>query len=603
MPKFLTNIITVIFSKGEGEMEAKALLFDTRSIQRYIYSGNRLKTNIGASYLVDQVFKEVLINKILKGNNGNLGFSPETVDDSRYESESLVDWSRLDKPCTVAYMGGGNALLLFREDTENGIEKKTVEAFSSELLVSRPGLHIGAAFGNLDISTKESFKKGIDDLYLQLKHNQATVFPQVNVPYTGLTLSCEVNGEAANFCDTIDLMGKSEKKESGPRFFSQETAVKTKAEQVASKELRLKFEKLFNSTEVEEAFKNYEFPRALDEMGQKRNEARGNYIAVVHIDGNNMGQKFRLLAEDLEARRRLAIDIKTKTEGSFALLLKDILKQCESGAYKEELELEPKKKGSSISEKKKILPIRPLILGGDDVTFICPAKVALTYTKQLMEILLKEPPEGIAKIDSPAARRMDSCAGIAILPTSYPFFRGYELAEQLCDAAKKSMRRLLKEIPKAQEATATTEDLRGTSWLDFAILHGEQAPTLEQIREREYSGMRGMMHFGPYQVGNTQEASPYNIENLIDCVHQFQKGAKDVENSSTALPMNKIKELRNVLQKGKDEADRFLMQMERLGQKLPLIDDWKDYAGSLWHDKKTPYVDAIEMMDFIPKEV
>ena len=28
---------------------------------------------------------------------------------------------------------------------------------------------------------------------------------------------------------------------------------------------------------------------------------------------------------------------------------------------------------------------------------------------------------------------MDSCAGIAILPTSYPFFRGYVLAEQLCE--------------------------------------------------------------------------------------------------------------------------------------------------------------------------
>ena len=30
-------------------MRYKAILFDTRSIQSYIFSGNQLKTNIGAS--------------------------------------------------------------------------------------------------------------------------------------------------------------------------------------------------------------------------------------------------------------------------------------------------------------------------------------------------------------------------------------------------------------------------------------------------------------------------------------------------------------------------------------------------------------------------
>ena len=33
-------------------MKYKAILFDTRSIQNYIFAGNRLKTNIGASYIV-----------------------------------------------------------------------------------------------------------------------------------------------------------------------------------------------------------------------------------------------------------------------------------------------------------------------------------------------------------------------------------------------------------------------------------------------------------------------------------------------------------------------------------------------------------------------
>lgn len=67
--------------------------------------------------------------------------------------------------------------------------------------------------------------------------------------------------------------------------------------------------------------------------------------------------------------------------------------------------------------------------------------------------------------------------------------------------------------------------------------------------------------------------------------------------------MSKIKEMRNVLQRSEDEAVRFIEQMRRLGQKLPSVADWSVYEESLWYKKETPYVDAIEMMEFFPKEV
>ena len=37
----------------------RAILFEIRSIQRYIFSGNRLRTNIEASYLVAHVFDDI----------------------------------------------------------------------------------------------------------------------------------------------------------------------------------------------------------------------------------------------------------------------------------------------------------------------------------------------------------------------------------------------------------------------------------------------------------------------------------------------------------------------------------------------------------------
>ena len=48
-----------------GNMVA-AVLLDTRSIQKYVFGCNELKTNVGASYIVDKIFEELLAEKILK---------------------------------------------------------------------------------------------------------------------------------------------------------------------------------------------------------------------------------------------------------------------------------------------------------------------------------------------------------------------------------------------------------------------------------------------------------------------------------------------------------------------------------------------------------
>ena len=128
------------------------------------------------------------------------------------------------------------------------------------------------------------------------------------------------------------------------------------------------------------------------------------------------------------------------------------------------------------------------------------------------------------------------------------------------------------------------------------ILHGEQAPTLEQIRLREYTGARGNLHFGPYRVGNANK-SRYNIENLISCTTQFPY----------VMAHGKIKELRGVLQRGKSETEKFLKQLANQGQEVPKIPTWQTCIKDLlWSEEKlprTPYVDAIELMDFYSPEV
>ena len=543
----------------------QAILFDTRSIQRYIYAGNRLKTNIGASYLVKHVFSDVLVPVLAKDF---------TVDADTWKVKFPEEKLGQKKQAVFAANGGGNACVIFSADVDKDQLRQVVASFSRQLLVEMPGLHIGAAIGSIRLEPSY-FKNDLKDLFQELKANQSLVFPQVSVPYTGLTLRCPVNGETANFYDANGKVLKG-----GQNFCSQETAIKTMAAGEAQKELEDAV------SETSDICQRYEFPMEFEELGQIRDDK--NYYAIVHIDGNNMGEKFRGTATQQE-RSHLSDQVQKKTWGSFLKLLESI--DAEYSQYLENHILDLGGKSSSGGQGKPYLPIRPLVIGGDDVTFVCPAKMAIPYAKRFMEVMMAK--DSVADITDERAKQIDSCAGIAMLKTTYPFFRGYTLAEQLCDAAKQEMR-------------SRRETLGASCWLDYAILHGEQAPTLEAIREQEYTGAQGKeggLHFGPYQINNAENKGSAkehrkDIENLLQAVSQL-RGKK------ACMAHGKTKDLRLVLQRDKSAVHQFIVQLKHLGQDLPQIPAWDDYLDEkqmLFINGETPYVDAVEMMEFLPEE-
>ncbi len=514
-------------------MSVWAILFDTRSIQRYIFSGSKLRTNIGASYIVSNVFQRVLVDDILKRRYGEV--------DERWIN-SVVDFSsEPEKSCQVAYIGGGNALILFREADQGECESIVYE-FTKKLLYKYPGLQTGVAIGKLDFSTEAAFHETNQRLYNQLKQNQSTVFPQVNVPYTGITHICDVNGEAANAY-------WYEEGASG-RYVSRETWAKNDAEREAQRKLEDEFTNVLGG--------KFNFPRKLENMGQTPGE---NYIAAVHIDGNNMGLKFEIL--NLTERIELSKKVEKKVHRAFASLLGEIV-----GEYKDYAS------SLQLAEEAGLtcVPIRPIILGGDDITFLCAAKAALSYTVRFMKAMMDKKNEDDISIDC--------CAGIAIQRTSYPFFRLYELAEQACGEAKKEAHKCI-----------------GSSWLDFVLLHGEQAPTLAEIRTAEYSGawIRNL-HFGPYEVAG-DSTSERNISHLMECVYKLNQDVR-----KRKLARNKLKEMRYQLQMGEHDIYAFLEQLRHTGKNMPPVSGWQAYQESLWamrgEQRCTPYLDAVEMMDY-----
>jgi len=541
-------------------VDFKAILLDTRSIQQYIFSGNQLKTNIGASYLVDKLFSDALIRAV------KTVCGEQSVDSTTWEELPHPNWEQMDTICRVGYIGGGNALLLFRPETAEQILRDVVSTFTKTALIEYPGLHTGAAIGTISMDNDGNFTTddhgmtGLDKLHSILKNTQNTVFPEVSLPYTGLTLSCVNNGETANAYDEEDN-----------RFYSWEVEKKIQAaskrdgkDAPAETELIRKLQSALLPEDREYFLNGWAFPTKFDELGQKEAE---DYFAIIHIDGNNLGKKFRG-CKTLTERKNMSISIRQKTIKAFCELIDHIVHEYDDYSF---LKLKVRSNGE------RLLPIRPLILGGDDITFVCHAKLAVRYASFLMNELQNND--------------IDSCGGIAILPTSYPFFRGYEMTEQLCGAAKKRMR---------QEMDQNTN---GSCWLDFAILHGEQAPKLSQIREQEYHGVLGNMHFGPYRV-DADDSLPESLHNLLQAIEQ-------VHYSAQKLPMSKIKEMRHVLAESKHKHIQFKQQLDYLirnnqntGMRFPSIPAWKEYEAELWANGRTPYIDMIELIDFyVPQEV
>ena len=174
----------------------QAILFDTRSIQKYIFASNRLKTNIGASFLVESAFSRELMH-VLHGI-----FGEGEVDGTTWREVESPDWTQMEKKCRIGYIGGGNALVLFREETADEELVGVIRAFTKRLLWKSPGLRTGAARGELVLEADGSYRvtrvkladgreEEIDDLthlVRKLKAQQNLFFPNVS-PTTWTTFA------------------------------------------------------------------------------------------------------------------------------------------------------------------------------------------------------------------------------------------------------------------------------------------------------------------------------------------------------------------------------------------------------------------------------
>ena len=129
-----------------------------------------------------------------------------------------------------------------------------------------------------------------------------------------------------------------------------------------------------------------------------------NKIAVIHIDGNGLGKLIPTLKEK---------------------------HNMELSEFSTKLDVATKKAFDDARDD--TMSIRDIILGGDDVTVICSADDALSFTEKFLGNFEKETQQSFTKLTA--------CAGIAFCNEKYPFHYALSLAEELCKVAKDHSKR------------------------------------------------------------------------------------------------------------------------------------------------------------------
>ncbi|MDI6714678.1 MAG: hypothetical protein QMD43_06605 [Thermodesulfovibrio sp.] len=508
--------------------QVSALLLDTISIQRYIFSTNNLKENIGASQIVKEIYDSHLKEVIEE----LFSISDDSYYNEWEEKPEKIAILEHSSPFEIGYIGGGNALIFFKNED---MAKKFIKKWSMRLLIYCAGLIPACAVGKIDFS---DFSNSLKRLFNQLAQNKSSFLPETVIRRHGITAECPNTGYSAEiWCEKLP--------DDKQNYISSVSNAKIDASEKADKWLQEILKKYGLDDE-------YTFTNQIDKLGQSK--GKDSHIAIVHIDGNDVGTMIKK-QKNLKNLREFSKELKKATLESFIEILLKIDKH-KKDIEKEGIKLETK-------EGKTILPIRPIIIGGDDITFVSEGRLGIWLAKIFLEAFQEK---------TSSLGNLSACAGVAITKTKYPFYRGYKLSEDLTRSAK--------------DARKLSND--NGSWIDFHIAYGGFSGELKEIRENHYKTQETTsLILRPYKITDLDE--------LIKGVAELKK-KKDGKDS---YPRSKIMKLRQVLYLGENEQRLFIEELKVRGLKLPVYKDFK--GNDIILNNKTPYFDMIELMEFYPE--
>lgn len=462
---------------------------DIGSKQKYIYSSNRLKEIIGASEIIRFVTEDLGI-KVLQC----MGLDQES------EYGKLDNGEYIETTGHVLFQAGGNAMYIFDNEEQ---AKKFNSIFSKFVIKNFDGLELIIGMRSFDVKNDDIvlMHESIEREITKKKGNRKYQFRRLGY---GLTQICPSTKKPAGY-RVESSNGKEEYKiiskecndklkfynfiykniecdyniENTGKFNYSEFIYKSSNQKIDREILQSINDKFKIDIGVGKDIK-YKFTDELDYISGEKNE--GRYIGVVCIDGNSMGKKIEDFNKKYNNKdehnnieyivkfRELTKKIDEKYKSAFKEVLKELCEKYDD--YSERIGYE---------KCDNILPIRPLIIAGDDITFVTNGKLAVDITRRFTEIISSEILQfGALKYN------LTTSAGIAIVRSNYPFYRAVKLASQLEHNSKeklKSMKMSIEQLNNISEHNFHENNIADkfdASFIDWQISRGD---VLENSKE------------------------------------------------------------------------------------------------------------------------
>jgi len=517
-------------------------IVDTTGIQEYIFGTNNLPQNIGASYLVESATRQWVVDALdaLPAKHNVRDFDS----DSPFIPDRMIEDGTLQ--AEIVYAGGGNTVILF---ASYELAVAFARRLTRQVLLEAPGLQLVLVHQNFDwqsqsLGGKSGVVKRAMNCLAARKANRTGSWPLLGL---GVTAACVFTGLPAVAEDEDE------------RLISAEVRAKLHAERKAHDRLKQLVQ-----------FHGYGVPKDFDDFGRTKGES--SYIAVIHTDGNGIGKRIQRIRDGYPTsadNRKYIQEIR-----AFSLSIQTAARKAlQSTVGKLVTSVDEHQIISGVIElEKNQLPFRPIVFGGDDVTFVCDGRLGLSlaayYLEQFSGMKLED--------GDPAHCR----AGVAVVKTHYPFARAYALANDLCRSAKQY-------IKEQQQPPFAEEGLTALDW-HFAV--GGLVLELTEVREREYTvPHEGKLWMRPVRMTNP-EKDWRSWQTFSQIVQKFQTS------DGWAERRNKVKALRDALRSGRDTVKHFRAVYNL--DKLPPISQQPEMEVQGWQGDRCGYFDAIEAMDF-----
>jgi CRISPR/Cas system-associated protein Cas10 (large subunit of type III CRISPR-Cas system) len=429
-------------------------------VSRYLY---------GASVqgIQDFIFKTNQLQEIVGAS--------EIVKSLEAEFEKISGYQKGDQ--NILLNAAGNIKAIF--DNKKKLED-VVKEFPKKIMQKAYGITISQAVVKMEGKFNEQ-KEAIKELEKKLK-------TQRNIPSIPLDLIINI----------MELAPKTAR----PLFEIDEN----KNELDISSFLKRKANKKF----YENNPRNREFSNISDFSNSK------NKIAVIHADGNGLGQIVPKLGDKLS---------------SFSTKLNEATKKAFNDARNETMD------------------IREVISGGDDLTVICGANYALEFTKNFLDNFEKETSQ-IQELKDIGFKKLTACAGIAYCNEKYPFHYAVSLAEALCSATKKHAKAINKDLAPSSLMFHKIQSSNFQSWDKF--VEDELTITNDQEEIR--------CDFGPYYLSQNEQPLIEDFENTVKAYRQ------------EGSPISRLREWMGELSKSKQYSENLL---DRINEMIKTNNKWK----------------------------